>query len=64
MGVCMSLKTYFCTEFCGDQNLKTAKIGICTPLKHDSYFWFVVQPQVAYKNDRIYEWHAKFGENR
>jgi len=28
---------------CGDQSLRTAEIGICTPLKSDIYFRFVSQ---------------------
>jgi len=47
---------------CGHQSLKTAKIGIRTPLKSANYFRFVLQRRR--RSNHISEPHAKFRENR
>ena len=41
--LCMRFGADLLTKQCGHQSLKTAKIGICTSLKLEDYFWFVSQ---------------------
>jgi len=48
-------------EKCAHQSLKTAEIGICTPLKAANCFRFVSNRR---RSDHIPELLAKFGENR